>query len=409
MAEAKKKYDEIVGMDMEGSRFNITLAQKYASMADLNSAKIVAEKALTFAWGSCNPEKIARAVENLGDIYVHRFEFEEALSLFREALGKEPENAGNMAVKIADIYLLLNQTGYAIEYYHKAIQLNPKLRKSVQSKLDGIQPDQAENGTAFQNHDGMSAKTVIDASSDSTLNYDERLANVLKKAEEYAGKIEHAAFHYICIEEVEESTWPKTPYAGKNTYQYDFQIIRNKKKISEKRKLLSLNGKKINKDNAKQRTLFQSRLKIFAVVDMLGKKNQGSYQYRILKEELFHGKAYLLLEVRKRIDISDSFQLEGTALINPDDGSVVRIELKPTSIVGYESRRQMAREMGFEDVVIKDVHWFEARKKGLNFPSRSLLTEHLKLGDLYMPHYSMAYEYSKYTFFTVHVKDVKVK
>ncbi|HDP94797.1 MAG TPA: hypothetical protein ENN40_05480 [Candidatus Aminicenantes bacterium] len=407
--EARHKLDEIAKMDMGGSLFNIALASKYVLLGDLDSALEVAERGLNLARYSQDPVQIRQALENLGDIKLHRFEFRKALPFFMEALEQEPPNKDQLLVKIADVHLLLNQKESAVEGYRKAMRLNPELEKQLQGEVAGITSGWTENKVVERDRNEKKAGEQAEAELAVMPDRNETLVSVLKKSAEYAEKLETAAFRYVCIEDVIESTWPNMPYAGKNQYRYDFQIIGNNKTIVEQRKLLSLNGLKMNKRNAKQKTVFQSHLKTFAVVDLLGRENQGKYNYRILRNESLNGKAYLLIDIRKKAPQKGDFQLEGTALVYPHDGSVIRIEFNQSSIIGHEGRRRASLDLGFEDAVIKDVHWFEVQKGGLNFPSRSFLTERLKLGDVLMPHYAVEYRYSKYAFFSVSIKDVRYR
>ncbi len=141
---------------------------------------------------------------------------------------------------------------------------------------------------------------------------------------------------------------------------------------------------------------------------MLAAGNQRYYHYRILREERIAGEPFLLVRIEARRQFSDRGLLEGSVLVSPANGSVLRIDIAQDSIIGIEERRRLAGEEGFEGVIIRDSHWFEKMNAGLRFPSRSEMRELYLKDQMQTLHYTVSYAYSAYKFFSVQISDIEI-
>ena len=125
----------------------------------------------------------------------------------------------------------------------------------------------------------------------------EELELILKKSAEYCERLANSALHFVCEETIKEeinhgrSGGPTVgTYGGniimrssgggrsleRNTYVYDYQLIKKGKKIEETRILLKEDGKKKNEKNAPMKTKrFYSRRSVYGPVGLLGKEQQG--------------------------------------------------------------------------------------------------------------------------------------
>jgi hypothetical protein len=238
---------------------------------------------------------------------------------------------------------------------------------------------------------------------------DERLAAILKLAANYCQRMGPVAFKYFCTETVEEETWPGRPHAIKNQYQYDFQIIGKKRTIYEQRDLLEENGRRINEKKAEQKTIFQSSLMFFSPIDLLAAENQPWFTYRLLGAERVGDQDCLLLDVRAKHQNTEAPLLEGRVLLSSTDGSVMRIEVAQTTIIGIAGRRKLAMEEGYQEIEISNIHWYDKVQNGLRFPSYSEMREIYVVAGLKTLHYMVQYAYANYNFFQVDLEVINSK
>jgi hypothetical protein len=283
------------------------------------------------------------------------------------------------------------------------------------------------------------------------------LDDILKNCAEYCERLSNAALHFICIERIDEKfsgekgeispgfsgdgtippraetgdrvlkpstyrvttrTFTRRPRPGKiekNTFVYDYQLIRVGKKIEEKRILLEENGKKKDEENAELKTRrFFSKRSVFGPVGLLSKERQQQYNYKIIKEEKVGKRKTVVLEVTPK-EISNENKNFGKVWIDKEDFSVLKIEVAQGSLVGIEGSKDKKISH-----VIKDVHEYNIVKNGIRFPSRTTFEESYNINKVRRsePNYPLpptkmglrwaktVIEYKDYKFFTVDV-DVK--
>ena len=412
-AGAKKKYEEVLLYDFASAFGELGCGLCERNMWNHEAAQEHMEKAVALAKAAPDPQTETAALEYLGDLMVSRLDLDKALEYFFAALELGYERTDALAVKVGDILVLQKNPAQALFYYKKALSLNPSLEIDLAGKIGDLSaagitdmpPAQAEPATAPR------AIVPLPQHKEPILSdggYDEKLRKLLSLAASYCQKLEHAAFRYFCLEDVVEETSPGWPYARKNTYRFDFQIVGGKKRIVEKRKLIMENGQKANNANTSQRTIFQSHLKYYAPIDLFAAANQGRYYYWILKEESIAGVPCIVVGIEARAANPGKQPLEGEAAISTRDGSVLSIQVAQDSIEGLAERLQIAREQGFDNVLIQDKHWFEKEMKGLRFPSRSEMREVYLFDRMKTLHYTVSYSYSAYTFFNVRISGIGI-
>jgi tetratricopeptide (TPR) repeat protein len=404
-AGAKKKYEEVLIYNFASAIGELGCGLCERNMGNHDAAQEHMEKAVALAKTAPDPKTETAALEYLGDLMVSRLDLAKALEYFLAALELGYERTDALAVKIGDILVLQKHPAQALFYYNKALSLNPSLEMDLAGKIGDLP---ASGITDMPPAQAIVPLPQSEEPISSDGGYDEKLRKLLSLAASYCQKLEHAAFRYFCLEDVVEVTSPGWPYAIKNTYRFDFQIVGGKKRIVEKRKLIMENGQKADDANTTQRTIFQSHLKYYAPIDLLGAANQGRYYYWILKEESIDGVPCIVVGIEARAANPDKLPLEGEAAISTRDGSVLRIHVAQNSIEGLAERLQIAREQGFDDVLIQDIHWFEKEMKGLRFPSRSELREIYLLDRMKTMHYTVSYSYSAYTFFDVRITGIEI-
>ena len=270
------------------------------------------------------------------------------------------------------------------------------------------------------------------------------LKKVLMGAADYCSNLENAAFHFVCREDIEEllkvirrgfSSTRETfnPQTGimvrsrepgapprkslvsnlKHRYIYDYQLIVDKGKITEQRRILkgkekdrAASGSSLNVDS------FLSRKIVLSPISILGIANQGRYKFRYVKQDRVDGAEAIQIEVfPKKLDQSES--IYGTIWIDASDHSIIRIEVNPVSIGGFTTLMKLASDLG-SILDVKCTIDFGLKRNGIRFPTRVRIRELYHGGDFLKRVMRMnsweksriTYRYLDYKFFEV---DTEVK
>jgi hypothetical protein len=206
------------------------------------------------------------------------------------------------------------------------------------------------------------------------------LSEMLAKAAAYAEKLKTAAFHFICREDVSEDIFSPgdgkavQPATARNHWVYDYQIIARDRKIAENRVLLEKNGEKLHLAQAQLETVFHSYFSFYMPATLLAGEKQHMYQYRLLGREMINNKSAWQIAAILRVPGSIPW---GNVWISEADGSVLKIQVNQTSIVGFEKLAQHAFEHGFMPE-IATIHEYGLEKDGVRFPTRTTFLERYK-------------------------------
>jgi hypothetical protein len=206
------------------------------------------------------------------------------------------------------------------------------------------------------------------------------LTALLARVAAYAEKLKGAAFHFICRENVSEALFypnsidTRMPATPRTDWVYDYQIVGRNGKIEENRVLLEKNGEKFRQPNAQLETMFHSYFSFYMPVTMLAKEKQRLYQYRLLGKEKVNDKNawHIAAVCRKPGPIP-----WGDIWIGEEDGTVLKIRVDQTSIVGFEKLAQRAVERGLLPA-ITTIHEYDLEKHGIRFPSKTTFIEQYK-------------------------------
>jgi len=243
------------------------------------------------------------------------------------------------------------------------------------------------------------------------------LETILKKCAKYCEKLSNSALYFVCIEKIKEEIFyqPKilvskygTRYtsssgrpAAKNTYVYDYQLIRKEHQIKESRILIEENGKKKNEKNAKLKTqVFTHEHILFGPVGLLSEFWQQYYDYKIIKREKSRGNNMVVIEAIPKPCLKTD-NLYGKIWVREDDFNIVKIEWEPESIRNYEMIEENAKELNATPKIrLFSEYAFE--KNGIRFPSEYSITETYihKRGMRYMRSKTTV-TYKDYKFFIV--------
>ncbi len=248
----------------------------------------------------------------------------------------------------------------------------------------------------------------------------EELHEILKKCADYCENLANLSLNFICKEIIEEkiyiipsyltmslhSIFSTITYYSKierNTYIYDYQLIKRGNKIEEKRILLEENGRKVYVKNAPLKTKrFYSIRPVFAPIQFLSRNWQKNYEYKIIKQERINGRQIIVIRALPKDKKNFKKINYGKVWIDKEDFSILKIEIEQESLIGFEKIPQK-----YLKPVFTVIHFYEAEKNGIRFPSKTVFKENyimMKYGKKLIKKSETIISYDNYRFFTVKVE-----
>jgi hypothetical protein len=253
-----------------------------------------------------------------------------------------------------------------------------------------------------------------------------RLARLLDRAAGYCEKLRKATFYFICNEEVTDSYYIRGEQVKEDRYYYDYQILMEEKGMRERRELRTVEkGEAESKKRKKQKrgrkfkhppkprieiTNFFSKYPFLMPISMFAKENQRKFHFRLLESEMLQGRRTWKVSVEPRGGHGNRANY-GVVWLDDTDGSVLKIRLHPHSMAGVEKLKHTARRKGTQ-LKIEDVHWFEIRRRGIRFPSRTEISgsylapkprNFVHTDDHIVEKMSTRFSYNSYRFFNVNI------
>lgn len=122
----------------------------------------------------------------------------------------------------------------------------------------------------------------------------------------------------------------------KNTYAYDYQLIKEGDELKERRILLEEDGKKKLEENAELKMVkYVSKYLVFGPVGFMSKYWQDYFDYEIVGKDTVEGKEAIILNSfpTSAIEENDNY---GRIWVDEGDFSILKIEWDPKSIKDYE-------------------------------------------------------------------------
>jgi hypothetical protein len=237
------------------------------------------------------------------------------------------------------------------------------------------------------------------------------LPGILDKVAAYCQQLEAVSLNFFCIEDVYEKVLNTLQRRGKilkgksenvKRLTYGYQLIRDKKKIREKRILLKQNGWKRMKENAELKTRFKYKNIVYGP-SIFNKHLQPYYQYKIIGKRNRNNKNVLIVEA-----VPNSMQEQrfaaGRIWVDENDYSILRIEIYQQSIGNFAEIEQMAEKYQVEPR-ITIINEYDIVKNGIRFPSRVYYEEAYKdEKGKYMVQSQVNVTFSDYRFYTVETK-----
>lgn len=266
------------------------------------------------------------------------------------------------------------------------------------------------------NKELISHKSGLNFNSVSQGNNEINLDQILNKCAEYCDRLSNSALFFVCQEKIDEVIYYYTyrfPFRRlfisdqpkrieKNSYIYDYQLIKKGGIINESRALLYENGKKRHVKNAGLKTKrFYSKRSVFGPAGLLSRGWQEKYTYKVMKDDVIHGKEAVVIEAIPKEILKENPNY-GKIWIQKKDFSVLKIEIEPKSLADFEILEKEARK---HDVFlnISILHFYDFEKKGIRFPSRTVFKENYidKRFSRRLKKSSVTITYDNYRFFIV--------
>jgi hypothetical protein len=186
----------------------------------------------------------------------------------------------------------------------------------------------------------------------------------------------------------------------RNSYLYDYQLIKKGDSLVEKRDLLEENGKsRIEKDVPLKTLRFSAKYLVYGPTGFLSASWQPYFQYEIAAADRIRRKNVLVVRASP-LEVTEENYCFGRLWVDESDGSVLQIEWEPASVQGFEETvKTPAGEM------TRTLTWtvvYDVIKNGIRFPgSQTIHEDYLsKRGQKYSK-YEAEYEFLNYKFFTV--------
>jgi len=262
-----------------------------------------------------------------------------------------------------------------------------------------------------------------------------KIDKILEKSAEYCEKLKSSSLDFTCVEEIAERiyyqqqfTWSHlrpTGFFHKNTYVYDYQLIRKENQITERRILIEENGKKKNEKDAQLKTtFFNHKYVILGPVGLLSKSSQQDHNYKIIGEEMLRKEKVIVIEATPKPHLIERpSHLFGKVWIKGDDFGIVKIEWNQVSMENFEKIVEKVKSLNAEPQ-ITFVSEYDFEKNGIRFPSRHFIKESYigsdvlawspsspsggsKKGTMRFKRLETTVTYEDYKFFTVETKMIR--
>jgi len=248
-----------------------------------------------------------------------------------------------------------------------------------------------------------------------------RLEEILKKTGAYCEKLKGVALHFVCQEKIKETInefkdvvvmtsagRSIIQYSGalitrksvKNSFLYDYQMIKKGENLSERRNLLEENGKARDERDVPLKTgRWSSKYLVYGPFGFLSQDWQPHFQYEIVDSERINGKRSVVVRATPREVTAENYCF-GRLWIDESDGSVLQIEWEPASIQGFQDK--VTTQAGEMKRALSWTVRYDVVKNGIRFPGRQNIKEIYtgSRGRKYTK-YEAEYQYLKYKFFTV--------
>lgn len=259
----------------------------------------------------------------------------------------------------------------------------------------------------------------------SSLNFpqdQEKLSRILKKTADYCERVKSIALFYVCVENTKDKIYyyrssravKESPYGDTEvvssrvltlrrtrnySYSFDYQLIKKGDELEEQRIPLKKN-KRTRGGGDEPDVRFRAKYLVYGPVGFLSRYWQGYFVYEITGEERIGETLATVIKAAPKPDNEENRNF-ARVWIDEKDGSILRIEWEPESILDYEGKTVRALTEELETAVVWKVT-YGIEKNGVRFPSQQLIQEFLVAEDQkrYIRN-EITTDYENYKFFVV--------
>jgi len=225
------------------------------------------------------------------------------------------------------------------------------------------------------------------------------LQMILDKCTEYTFKLSESALHYVCHEKIREkfkkleeqeigmmvgghmdllpneimqAEDKRLILAGseRHSYIYDYQLIRKKGNIMEKRIPIDKNAKEVSQEDIPQEEKPIYSLKpILVPAQLLSNEQRPRFLFKLAKDEKIKGELVFVIEARLRPGQTGNIR-GGKLWVRKSDFRIVRAEVETDFVEGFEKILLECNQYYLKPH-FKSTYYYEIEKNNLLFPSRS--------------------------------------
>jgi hypothetical protein len=420
-------YKVVYDKNMRASYIKDFLAKKEAGNPDIKIKEMAfKDKKLQLLINGFLLKKEKKKREASGQVVVHvRVEDKAGKTLFDKNKKLNPANT-TTSIEI-DFTWMTNGKYYILTDVLDEFTGN--------TDLEFVQAVVSEKKTALSRVEFKEEDEAEGEKIDAPAGGDGKLAVYLRGAAAYCERLKQAAFHFYCSEKVEsildlsyldfrpeaesriwrdirnremgKSDRMKSGKREVRVYVFDYQIVSNKGKVKEQRKLIS---KKVaaeeEKDLQGKITSFLTERAVFGPVTLLSKEKQGEFNFKLLKYEKHKKRRYAVIEAApKNKNINFSY---GKIWIDSEDYSIKKIKVDPRSISGYKKLLPLAKKLQARLFLTCEVEYNKIQN-GLRFPTKVQIFETYRGGPIILKtkgykgweRSKTIFSYDNYKFFNV--------
>jgi len=319
------------------------------------------------------------ALLNRGVVYYSNLEYDKAIKDFSRIIQKEPAHASAYFNR-GLCWVKKSNMQEAKKDFIKATELDSSLEKEIPQYLDA--------GIALQ----FSYKSNDIYAKQKPKEYSLELKTILEETGKYCERIKNIALFFVCKEKIvntyykykETRYWNlffsipgyREKHKTKNTFTYDYQLIKKGDELQEKRILIEEDGIKKHDENIGVPPLkYFSRYIVYGSVGFLSRYWQQHFQYDLLRKENLGGKDCFVIEAVPT-ELREENYNQGEIWVNSEDYSILKIRWSPVSIKNYEE----IRSPSITDQFKKNVIWivtYGVEKNKVRFPDKQVIKEML--------------------------------
>jgi tetratricopeptide (TPR) repeat protein len=319
---------------------------------------------------------------NRGTIYQQTGELEKALVDYNQIISQDKYH-GAAHFNRGLVYALQDMPDEALQDFRLAVYLEPELEDRV---VEFVEKNQILSQRDLEENDIFKL-----AKSEKDRILSPELVSVLNSCGDYCERIKNIALFYVCKEKIIHTQYDygrrstfyttfqtsrrlKVESKKEKTFLYDYQLMKKEEELKESRILLEENGKKRNQKNAPFPPLkYNYQYLIYGPVGFLSHYWQEYFYFEYLGEEKVNDKQAVVIRSIPKERRKENYNF-GKIWIDPETGSILKIEYDPRSIRYY-------REEGLQSPIgdlRKETRWiiyYGIEKNGVRFPSQQIICD----------------------------------